>query len=70
MDLTSSSASGPTQFVFPILKSVDILQCMSELGIEMTKQELAEPQRHKEKLRQIFMCLVRTLMRCVPCFPF
>jgi hypothetical protein len=37
---------------------------MSELGIEMSKEELTEPQRHKEKLRQIFVHLVRNL-QCV-----
>jgi hypothetical protein len=59
MDLTANSSS--PQFIFPILKSTDILQCMFELGIEMSKEELMEPQRHKEKLRQIFVQLVRNL---------
>jgi hypothetical protein len=64
MDLTTNSSSPPTHFIFPILKSGEILQCMSELGIEMSKEELTEPQRHKEKLRQIFVHLVRNL-QCV-----
>lgn len=46
------------QFIFPLLKNADILQCMSELGIELTKIELTEPQRHKEKLRKIFWQLL------------
>jgi hypothetical protein len=39
---------------------------MSELGIEMSKEELTEPQRHKEKLRQIFVHLVRASLSFVP----
>lgn len=55
MDFTNT----PAQFIFPVLKSADILQCMTELGIEMTKAELAEPHRHKDKIRTIFLQLVR-----------
>jgi Nuf2 family len=58
MDFTTTS-SATTGFVFPILKSGDILQCMSELGIEMTEIELKEPARHKEKLKSVFVQLVR-----------
>jgi kinetochore protein Nuf2 len=47
-----------TQFIFPILKSGEILQCMKELGIEIQKVELTEPQRHKEKLRKVFWQLL------------
>jgi hypothetical protein len=35
---------------------------MSELGIEMTKAELAEPVRHKERVRKVFLQLVRSAM--------
>jgi hypothetical protein len=58
MDLTTHSQT-PTQFIFPILKHSDILQCMSELEIELNKQELAEPNRHKERVRKVFVKLVR-----------
>lgn len=47
-----------TQFIFPVLKSAEILQCMTELGIELSKVELAEPQRHKEKVRKVFWQLL------------
>ena len=53
MDLTQP------QYIFPILKHADILQCMSELGVELTKAELVEPQRHKERVRRVFVALVR-----------
>ena len=55
MDLTSHH---PTAYVFPTLKTVDILLCLAELDIELSKQELTEPQRHKEKLRSVFVSLV------------
>lgn len=47
-----------TQYIFPVLKSSEILQCMQELGIEMSKAELTEPQRHKEKVRKVFWQLL------------
>eukprot|EP00980_Cylindrotheca_fusiformis_P006599 scaffold1390_cov138-Cylindrotheca_fusiformis.AAC.2 len=47
-----------TQFIFPVLKSSEILQCMTELGIELSKVELTEPQRHKEKVRKVFWQLL------------
>ena len=46
-------------FVFPILKSEEILQLMGELGFAMSKVELMEPHRHKERLRQMYLFLVR-----------
>ena len=54
MDLTTNSSS-PSTYIFPLLKNSDILQCMSELGIEMNKAELAEPIRHKERVRKVFL---------------
>ena len=59
MDLTSSSGFAPTQYIFPILKHSDILQCMSELSIELSKAELAEPARHKDRIKRVFLQLVR-----------
>lgn len=47
-----------THFIFPVLKNVEILQCLDELGIEVCKTELAEPQRHREKIRKIFWQLL------------
>jgi len=55
MDLTAHQQAG---FVFPVLKSAEIVQCMSELGFDLSQQELSEPARHKEKLRQVFVKLV------------
>jgi hypothetical protein len=64
MDLTSNS-SAHSSYIFPLLKHSDILQCMSELGIEMTKAELAEPVRHKERVRKVFLLLVRSSDACL-----
>ena len=47
-----------TNFIFPVLKNAEILQCLDELGIEVCKTELAEPQRHREKVRKIFWQLL------------
>ncbi|CAJ1936457.1 unnamed protein product [Cylindrotheca closterium] len=47
-----------SKFVFPVLKSANILQCMTELGIELTKEELTEPTRHKDKIRKVFWQLL------------
>ncbi|CAB9505864.1 Kinetochore protein nuf2 [Seminavis robusta] len=48
----------PAQFAFPLLKSSEILQCLSELEIELSKAELSEPQRHRDKLRKVFLLLL------------
>jgi len=47
-----------THYIFPVLKNAEILQCLDELGIEVCKTELAEPQRHREKVRKIFWQLL------------
>lgn len=57
MDYTNT----PTQFIFPVLKSADILQCMSELGIELSKAELSEPHRHRDKIKKVWFLLVRSV---------
>ena len=62
MDFTST----PSQFIFPVLKSADILLCMTELEIDLTKAELSEPHRHKDKIKKVFMALVRIIQYTVP----
>lgn len=47
-----------THYIFPVLKNAEILQCLDELGIEVCKAELAEPQRYREKIRKIFWQLL------------
>lgn len=46
------------QYIFPLLKNSEIVQCMSEVGIDMTKSELTEPHRYKDKIRKIFWCFL------------
>ncbi|KAL3937584.1 MAG: hypothetical protein SGBAC_007342 [Bacillariaceae sp.] len=48
----------PSKFVFPVLKSANIMQCMMELGIELSKEELTEPHRHRDKIRKVFWQLL------------
>lgn len=55
----ASSNMAQPQFIFPLLKYADILQCLNELGVDfLNKQELAEPTRHKEKVKKVFWALL------------
>jgi len=54
MDLTAQQQS----FAFPLLKNADIINCMSELGVPLTADELAEPVRHKDRVREVFLMLI------------
>lgn len=58
--VTMDLSTGPPTYIFPILKSSEILQCLSEIEVPLTKQELTEPARHKEKLRGVFLAMVRS----------
>jgi len=42
------------QYIFPVLKNSEILTCCSELELELTKAELTEPQRHRDRIRKVF----------------
>jgi len=54
MDVTANH----TVYRFPILKNAEIIECLSEAGIELNESELTEPLRHKEKVKQVFLSLV------------
>lgn len=54
MDLTGQQQS----FSFPLLKNADIINCMSELGVPLTADELSEPARHKDRVREVFVMLI------------
>lgn len=43
---------------FPILKNSMILKCMEEIEIPLTENELTEPGRHKERIKEILIQLV------------
>lgn len=51
-----------TSYCFPILKNAVILTCMTELGFDMTESELLEPQKHKDRIRSIFVALLKMLL--------
>ena len=59
MDLTNNTGSF-VPFRFPVLKLADIAVCVEELDITVaiTKKELLEPARHKEKFRKLFTQIV------------
>mmetsp|Transcript_42978 Transcript_42978/g.84473 ORF Transcript_42978/g.84473 Transcript_42978/m.84473 type:complete len:460 (-) Transcript_42978:9-1388(-) len=42
----------------PLLKTAVILQCMHEMEIPMQEQELLEPERHRDAIKQLFVRLV------------
>ena len=46
------------QYIFPVLKNTEILTCCSELELELTKAELTEPQRHRDRIRKVFWQLL------------
>ena len=54
MDVTSSQPP----FRFPVLKTPEILECLAEIGIEASSNELLEPNRHKDKVKYIYNGLV------------
>jgi hypothetical protein len=51
------------RFRFPILSCDDVVESLKELDISLSRAELEEPLRHKEKFRQAFVALVR--LECV-----
>jgi hypothetical protein len=40
---------------------------MQEIGIDLTEAELQEPHRYKDKIRKVFLCLVRSSDLAVIC---
>lgn len=54
MDLTAQQQS----YCFPILKNNEVLQVLSTLGIDLTEQELSEPARHRDTIRNVFIQLI------------
>jgi hypothetical protein len=45
--------------MFPILKNAVILQIMQEVNVQLSEVELNEPNRCKERIREVFVQLVR-----------
>lgn len=45
-------------FSFPILKTADILQCMHELQVRLSEQEVNEADKHREAIRRAYEQLV------------
>lgn len=68
-DITTSSLGSSLGggYVFPVLPVTEILTCLDELGISAQKNELEEPMRHKERLKQIFLALVRASLPVCGC---
>ena len=44
--------------MFPILKNSTILQIMEEVNVPLSENELTEPGRCKERVREVFVQLV------------
>ena len=60
MDITNNLPS----YRFPILKNQEILECLTDAGIEITSNELMEPNRHKDRVKSIFHDLVSNNQGC------
>ena len=45
-------------FAFPLLKSQEILKCMEEASIPLTEDELKEPNRHRDRLKEMWADVV------------
>lgn len=52
--------ASPKQYSFPLLKREEIFECLKELGITATKEELAKPT--PEKMKYIYEQFVQSLM--------
>lgn len=63
MDLTTNNKSS---YSFPLLKNAVILQCLSDLGLEITESELMEPNRHRESVRSVFLMFVEYGLNMTP----
>ena len=49
----------PGRSMFPILKNATILKIMEEVNVPLTEMELTEPGRCRERVREVFVQLVR-----------
>mmetsp|Transcript_2224 Transcript_2224/g.3006 ORF Transcript_2224/g.3006 Transcript_2224/m.3006 type:complete len:457 (-) Transcript_2224:260-1630(-) len=54
MDLTSNQLP----YCFPLLKNQEILDYIGGAGIELSQNEIMEPNRHKEKVKSVFIELI------------
>ena len=64
---TTTNLNNAASYAFPILKSQEIILCIEEIGIELTQQELSDPIRHREKLRTVWLALVRAEKLSLDC---
>ena len=62
--------SPPPAFMFPVLKFTQITECLEELEIELTKAELSEPVRHRDRLKQMWLEVVRWVIISIRFFFF
>ena len=63
MDSTKTTAKG---YLFPILKADKIVEYVCQIGVELTVDELKDPARHKEKMKKVWVALVR---KAAPRYP-
>lgn len=58
MSFIGRSNANQQQYFFPKLPTSEILKCLSELGITISKEELLHPDQHKEAIKRLFEYLV------------
>ena len=63
MDLTTTyNRVGELKFQFELLSLDEIVSCLGELGIEITKDDIKEPSGHKDKIKTVWHALVRIVL--------
>jgi hypothetical protein len=50
------------RFSFPILRKSEILICMEEWEFPVTEEELKEPSRHRDRLKQMWFLVVSDIL--------
>lgn len=65
MSMSRKSLSAPMgvapqtkQPTFPLLKIQDILQCLQDMQMRVTEEELTKPERLKDSIRRVYEQLV------------
>ena len=59
---TMDESIGIQAFAIPILKVHELVDLLEEIGVQLTREELDDPARHKEKLRKVWVAMVRAVV--------
>lgn len=64
MDLTATPRNGNIElkFQFELLSLDEIVSCLDEMEIEISKDDIKEASRHKDKIKTVWYALVRRVI--------